>query len=544
MIDDARLDVRRALALLRVVARLLVPAVLFGWRGRTSHAGTRLRLALEQLGVTYLKLGQFLAIRFDIVPPAIGRELEQLFDRVSPISYDAVYGVLTDELGDRPERLFAEIDPEPIASASIAQVHRARLHDGRPVAIKVQRPGIERIVRADLRNMRRLATLIDLFGLLGGLSARETVHELGIWTLRELDFLTEADAADRLRRHVGPYEEIPEIHRDLTTTRVLTMELVDGLSLAVIGRLHEAGGAAAVQARLPGVDLTLALHRFFDGYLSQLFEVGFFHGDPHPGNVIIRQNSTVAYVDFGIFGELTDHELRVVRRHVEAIAYGDIAESLRFYLKQVYETADTDLPAFKDAASSVLRRWYEASRDASRTSVTDRHLGRYSGEMLDLVRRYRLTMRMSTLLFWRSLIIVNSTVLRFPGTVDPLISSRTFFEPLPTEIAADVVGAGLDSRRMLTAATLLREASIEAQRALDDAARNERLWLVEADEAGPTFRANNRRARGIALALVGLSLGIVGAGPVLASIDTAARVAALVLLVPVAIWSFAELSPR
>lgn len=544
MIGDALLDLRRALALLRVVARLLLPALVLGYRGRTSEAGVRLRLALEGLGVTYLKLGQYLAIRFDIVPPEIGRELEQLFDQVAPIAYDRVRDVLVAELGDAPEALFAEIDPEPLASASVAQVHQARLQDGRRVAVKVQRPGIERIVRADLRNMHRIATLIDALGLLGGLSARETVHELGVWTLRELDFLIEADAADRLRRHVGPSEQIPEMHRDLSTPRVLTMELVDGLSLAVIRRLYEQGGEAAVQEQLPGLDLSRALHHLFDGYLHQLFEVGFFHGDPHPGNIIVRADSTVAYVDFGIFGELTPHELRVVRRHVEAIAAGDIAESLRYYLKQVYPTADTDMPAYRDAASSVLRRWYEASRDSDRTSVADRHLGRYSGEMLDLVRRYRLQMRMSTLLFWRSLIIVNSTVLRFPGTVDPLTATRAFFEPTAIEVATDAIGAGLDSRRTLTVATLLRDAPIEAQRTLDAAARNERLWLAETDEAGPTFRANNRRARGLALALVVLSLGIVGTGPTVGTVDASLRMAALVILVPVAAWSFSELSPR
>jgi ubiquinone biosynthesis protein len=544
VIGNALLDLRRALALLGVVARLLLPALLLGWRGRMTEAGARLRLALEQLGVTYLKLGQYLAIRFDIVPPEIGRELEQLFDRVSPIGYDQVRDVLIAELGDAPETLFRAIDQEPIASASIAQVHKARLHDGRRVALKVQRPGIERIVRADLRNMRRIATLIDLIGLLGGLSARETVQELGVWTLRELDFLTEADAADRLRRHVGPFERIPEIHRDLSTPRVLTMELMDGLSLAIVGRLYDTGGETAVRVQLPGVDLALALRRLFDGYLHQLFEVGFFHGDPHPGNVIIREDSTIAYVDFGIFGELTPHELRIVRRHVEAIAVGDIAESLRYYLKQVYPTADTDMTAYRDAAASVLRRWYEASRDSSRTSVADRHLGRYSGEMLDLVRRHRLQMRTSTLLFWRSLIIVNSTVLRFPGTVDPLTATREFFEPSPAELLANYVGVSLDSDRALTTATLLRAAPIEAQRTLDAAARNERAWLAEIDEAGPAFRDNNRRARGLALALVGLSLGIVGSGSPVAALDAGLRIAALALLVPVAIWSFVELSPR
>src|SRR5688572_3491262 len=312
MIRDALLDLRRALALLRVVARLLLPALVLGHRGRTSEAGVRLRLALEQLGVTYLKLGQFLAIRFDIVPPAIGRELERLFDRVSPIGYDQVREALAAELGGSPEALFLEIDPEPLASASIAQVHQARLQDGRRVAIKVQRPDIERIVRADLRNMRRIGALVDALGLLGGLSARETVQELAIWTLRELDFLTEADAADRLRQHVGPFEQIPEIYRHLSTPRVLTMELVEGLSLSVVSRLYDAGGEVAVQGQLPGVDLSLALHRLFEGYLHQLFVTGFFHGDPHPGNIIIREDSTVAYVDFGIFGELTPHELRVV----------------------------------------------------------------------------------------------------------------------------------------------------------------------------------------------------------------------------------------
>jgi ubiquinone biosynthesis protein len=538
---DALLDLRRALALVRVLAVLLLPALVYAYRGQTTEAGVRLRRALEQLGVTYLKLGQFLAIRFDIVPPAIGRELEQLFDRVSPITFDEVRGVLTSELGDPPDVCFAAIESEPIASASVAQVHEARTHDGRRVAVKVQRPGIERIVRADLRNMRRVATLLDALGLIGGLSAQETVHELGIWTLRELDFLTEADAADRLRTHVGPHEQIPEIYRDLSTSRVLTMELVEGLSLADVGRLYAESGEAGVQARLPGVDVSLALHRLFDGYLHQLFDVGFFHGDPHPGNVIIRDDSTVAYVDFGIYGELTAHELRVIRRHVEAIAVGDIAESLRYYLKQVFPTADTDLPAFKDAVTLILRRWYEASRDSSRSSAVDRHLGRYSGEMLDLVRRYRLQMRMSTLLFWRSLIIVNSTVLRFPGTVDPLTSTREFFAPSAAEIVGGFVSANLNAGRALDVATLVRDVPGQARTILDATSRNEHPWRIEVDETGTEFRAENRRARGTALALMVVSLGILGTGPAFAPLDATVKVVALVAMVLIAVWSLAEL---
>ena len=543
MSSDALLDLRRALALVWVGATLLLPAWILALRGQPEAAGVRLRRALETLGVTYLKLGQYLAIRFDIVPPAIGHELERLFDRVSPLTYADVATVVEAELGAPPEAAFAWVDPEPIASASIAQVHEARTHAGVRVAIKVQRPGIEPILRADLRNMERIAALVDLLGLVGGLSARETVQELAAWTLRELDFLTEADAADRLRDDLGKHEHAPTIFRELSTARILTMELIDGLSLSAVGRLYDAGGASAVHAALPGIDLELTLRRFFDGYLYQLFVGGFFHGDPHPGNVILRRDSTVAYVDFGIYGELTPYELTVVRRHVEAVAVGDIPTGLRYFVKQVHETPDTDLSAFRNAIADVLQRWYDASRDRDRTSTTDRHLGRYSGEMLELVRRHRLRMRMGALLFWRSLIIVNSTVLRFPGLLDPLAATREFFQPEPLEVAAGVARGALDGRRALETATILRDAPEQVRLTVEEVARRDRPWLADIEEPGPVFRANDRQARGIALALVGLSLGLVGIGGGAGPIDPA-RLVALVALVPVTAIALRELSPR
>jgi ubiquinone biosynthesis protein len=541
---DRSLDVQRALASFRVVGRLLLPALVLGYLGRLDRAGVKVRLALEELGLTYLKFGQFMAIRHDVVPPEIGRELQRLFDQVRPVSFDEARAVVEAELGGPLGAFFASFDEQPIASASVAQVHRGRAHDGRQVAIKIQRPGIDRRVHADLRNLRRVALLIDWTGLLGTLSMRETIDEFAVWTVRELDFRLEADAADALRQDTLSFEYVPVMYRDLTTARVLTMELIDGLSLAELGRIFDADGEAGLRKRLPDVDLRRVLNHLSDAYLRQLFGAGIFHGDPHPGNIIVRQDSGVAFVDFGIVGLLTPEQRAIVRRHVEAIAVGNIAESLRYYIKQLYTTADTDLQGFRGEATGVLRRWYEASQNPDLTAIGDRHLGKYAGEMLDLVRRYHLRMSMGVLLFWRALIVLNSTALRFPGHYDLLAAMQRFFEPTPHEIVERFVRVGLDSDRALAVAELIRDEPAEISRIMSELRERQRPWRADLEETGPELRANNRQARGMALALVGLSLAIVGLGAEAAPFDVSVRMAALGVAVLLALRSYVELSPR
>jgi ubiquinone biosynthesis protein len=488
--------------------------------------------------MTYLKLGQFLAMRYDVVPADISRELHNLFERITPAPFDEIRGIVEAELGGPLGRFFREFGSEPVAAASVAQVHEARLLDGRRVAVKVQRPGVREIFAADIRNFRRLAALVDASGTLGTLSLGELVDEFAAWTARELDFRIEASTAERLRENALPFEYAPLIYRELTTARVLAMEFIDGLSLAEISRLFEAGGEPLVLSVQPALDLRLALSRLSDACMHQLFITGFFHGDPHPGNIIIRGDNVPVFVDFGIFGELTTFERTVLRRWIEAIAVGNVAESLRYYMKQVYETAESDERAFRQAAKQVFSRWYQAATRGEAWPVEERHLGKYVGEVADLTRRYRLRIAMSTLLFWRALIALDSTAQRFPGYYDLLEAMQAFFRPSGGELAERLIDIGLDTDRALAVASLARDEPERLTRIFRALLERRREWGAELEESPLVQRANNRRTRGVALALVGLSLVVLGLGT---PFDAVVRTAALALAIPLALWSLLEL---
>jgi len=398
------LDVKRLVTVLRVILKFALSPVLRKLLRLPSADATpaeRLRLGIEELGLTYLKFGQYLATRFDILPEDVYRQLSRLFENATPLSYDEVKSVVEVELHRPIGKIFAFFDPLPIASASVAQVHEARSHSGERLAVKIQRPGIERIFMADVRNLRRLAALADAMGLLGKISARELINEFSKWTLRELDFRIEGHTAEALRRTATPNEIVPRIEWELTTARVLTMEFLGGVSLAKIADLVDAGKIEEVHALLPHMQFVEASRNLVIASLHQLFVTGLFHGDPHPGNILIRDDNTVGFIDFGIFGELTDYEREMLTGHVENIAFGNVDESFRYYRKFLFPSDDTDLKNFEIEGKSVLRRLYQGMQNPS-APIRDRHLGRYWGEMFGVIRRNRLRMSTDTLLFWRA----------------------------------------------------------------------------------------------------------------------------------------------
>jgi len=543
---DALLDLRRAGTLLWVATKYgLAPRLRNGRRdtndaggaAAASDGGVRLRLALESLGLTYLKFGQYLAMRQDLVAADVARELQKLFERVTPASFEEVRAVVEAELGGPLEQFYREFRPEPIAAASVAQVHAAQLLDGRRVAVKVQRPDVRRIFFADIRNLRRFAALVDATGVTGTVSLSDLVEEFAVWTERELDFRLEAATADRLRAGALPFEHAPLVYWELTATRVLTMDLIEGISLAELAQIFESGGAPAIQARLPGLDLHLALKHFAMASLHQIFERRFFHGDPHPGNLLIRADHSIVFVDFGIFGELTPYEAGYLRRFIEAVATGNVAAAVRHYMKQLTPTPETDQRAFRHASIQIFRRWYEASRNAERSTVADRRLGRYSGEIIEQVRRYHLRMGMNTMLFWRAMDALDSSALRFPGYLDLLSTMREFFEPKPSHVIKQVGDMGLDPERAVTLAGLARESPGQAMKTLSALTERRREWSVGWEESGAEFRAENRRSSALAAGLVGLSLLVLG---LTAPIDVAVRAAALGVASLLALWTVAQ----
>src|SRR4249919_310584 len=203
----------------------------------------RLRLAFQRLGGAWVKLGQMLALRFDLLPAAYCDELFKLLNQVEPFSYAEVREIVRQELGDDPEVVFGSFAPESFAAASIGQVHRAVLHSGEAVAVKVQRPGIRTTLAADIALMYSTTRILDWTHVFGATRSREVIDEFARWTADELDYLVEARQAVQLYEHArdDPYERIARVYRAYTTSRVLTTEYLDGIALIEIVSAVRAG---------------------------------------------------------------------------------------------------------------------------------------------------------------------------------------------------------------------------------------------------------------------------------------------------------------
>jgi predicted unusual protein kinase regulating ubiquinone biosynthesis (AarF/ABC1/UbiB family) len=251
---------------------------------------------LEALGPTFVKIGQALSTRPDMVPPAYIAALERMQDDVAPVPFDQVRDTIEDALGARMSHLFAEFDETPLGCASLAQVHRAVLRDGREVAVKVQRAGIGELVRADLDAIAGLAGKADTLTDLGRrVHFSDWVHEFRKTLLAELDYRAEAENLERFGEHLRGYRElvVPQPVWDLTATRVLTMDLVHGTKVTEISGLHRTEHDMG--------KLASALMR---GYLDQVFVHGEIHADPHPGNLVATDDGRLALFDLGMIAHV------------------------------------------------------------------------------------------------------------------------------------------------------------------------------------------------------------------------------------------------
>ena len=268
----------------------------------------RIRRALEDLGPAFVKLGQVLATRVDLFEPEWIAEFSRLHDHAQPVPYGAIRGQLSEDLGGPPEDVFADFDPHPIAAASLAQVYRARLHSGESVVVKVRRPGIRPVIEADLRLLARLARYAEeQLPELQPLRPQQVVAEFTQSLRRELDFATEARNARRMAENFEGYQDedgtppdpaspvilIPHVYWECE--RACVQELVDGIPGS---RLEEVDAA--------GLDRRLLARRGVRAVLKMILEDGFFHADPHPGNVFYLAGGRIAFIDFGMVGRLTE----------------------------------------------------------------------------------------------------------------------------------------------------------------------------------------------------------------------------------------------
>lgn len=307
-------ELGRAVTTTRVLGRAAVRTVRGGDQRRSERGAVSLREAFEELGPTYVKLAQLIASSPGLFPDTLADELRACLDSVPPVPYGDIVDVITADLGSHPDELFASFDRTPIASASIAQVHGATLHDGSDVVVKVQRPGIGRLLSSDLRILRKLAVGVDKVSSKGRMANPVAVVEDFATTLsEELNFVVEARSMQRFGDVLAAssnaeHVRVPAVHWEFTCQRVLTMERIHGYKIDDLVELEEKGW-----------DLAGALKRGVRTWLEAALEHGFFHGDVHAGNLMLDTEGDIVFLDFGICGHFDDDTRDIVRRGLPAL---------------------------------------------------------------------------------------------------------------------------------------------------------------------------------------------------------------------------------
>jgi ubiquinone biosynthesis protein len=298
-------------------------------------AGVRLRRVLEDAGGVYIKLGQIAATRVDFVPPDIARELGTLQNRVAPVAMEDVLPVLEAELGTDVEKVFIEFDWEPLAAASIGQTYTARLRTGEAVVVKVQRPGIHEVMERDIAALGLVADVAQRRTAIGqGMRTGEVLNQFATSLREELDFRHEADAMEEMALLLGPRSpvRIPQVFREFCTRRLLVQERFDGWTLADIEQLDEAG-----------LDRNALAQQLLRSTIDQVLGVGYFHADPHPGNVFAFRDGTLGLIDFGAVGRLDAIQQAAVVDILGALVRRDVS-LLRDGIERVADITETVSP--------------------------------------------------------------------------------------------------------------------------------------------------------------------------------------------------------
>lgn len=354
---------------------------------------TRVRLALAELGPTFVKLGQALSTRPDLVGPALATELQELQERAPADPPEVVHAMLHRELGRPPEEVFAQFQPEPLASASIGQVHRARLHDGSPVAVKVQHPDIERKLEVDLDIVLGLAQWAEKVPELSDYRPHAIAAEFQRTLRRELDFRREARHIQEFARQFAgnPAVHIPRVHPEYSSRRVLTMEFIEGIKLADTQRLAAAG-----------IDLAEVARRGAEMYMEMIFAHGYYHADPHPGNLVLMEGNVIGLLDFGMVGRLDERLQEDLAEMLLAVASQD-AEHLASVIVRVGAVpAELDRPSLSVDLADFLAHY-------TTQSLADFDLSAALNELVEIIRRYHVVLPARLALLLKMLVNLDGT---------------------------------------------------------------------------------------------------------------------------------------
>jgi ubiquinone biosynthesis protein len=353
----------------------------------------RVRMALEELGPTYVKFGQTLSSRPDLLPMDFIKELSKLQDEVPPFPFHEVKAIIKEQLGHSIGDLYDDFDEKPTAAASLSQVHHARMKTGEEVAVKVQRPGIQETIDADFRILARLATLAERhLPELAVLEPVAFVDEFARTTRNELDFVREGRSADIFREFFEHDDtvHVPKVYWELTASRVLTLEFIHGTKISEFDRLDDLGLDRKTIA-MNGANLVL----------KEIFEVHKFQADPHPGNLFVLENNVIAPVDYGMIGRVDPESVDQLSSLLTAVVDKDAA-SLASIILQICRAGDPmHIGAIRRELADLLERYYEVP-------LKQLNMKEITGDVTGFLRRYALHFPQEMGLITKSLITLEN----------------------------------------------------------------------------------------------------------------------------------------
>lgn len=317
--------------------------------------GERIKLAIEELGPTFIKLGQILSTRYDMIPDDISSELASLQDNVYEVDIEDIRKIFKDETGETTDQVFESFEDEPLAAASIGQVHKARLKTGESVVVKIQRPGIRSVIEQDIMILENMAELIDKnFNEDGNMKIADVIQEFSQSIMKELDYVHEAHSAQKMKTNSMKKQEIliPKIYWEITSKRVITMQKIVGIKVNDLDSIKEKGWDKEKISEL--------IAKLF---MEQVFIYGLFHGDPHPGNILIVDMDKVSFIDFGIVGYIDNKMLDFIITTLRATSDKNVDKIIEKLSDIDALTIETDEVGLRNDIFNIINYYFDLPMD-------------------------------------------------------------------------------------------------------------------------------------------------------------------------------------